>query len=248
MLDADARANIRAIFIHKGEPVAVNEAARLLGWDLDTMDAAIKWGAVKLDNSSPDAPRISRAELLEQALDQWSIADIQSCFTRAEANAVLSPSSQRYQALIVRDRETVRAHVRAVLTETADAAALLRPELKAGARRRIAKRTPPGAVEAPPPAVRRVRVDGVREFTMTALHFAYRDVVPYLRMRGRWLARLGFKPGMRVFVATAPGQLVMSVTDPAEADSASRAVDNVITLPGPAARLLLPSAEAVAAQ
>jgi hypothetical protein len=70
VLNPDTTASIRAIFVHDGSAVTVDEAARLLGWPLDTMDAAIKWQAIKLDERSKREPRISRRELLEAAIDQ----------------------------------------------------------------------------------------------------------------------------------------------------------------------------------
>lgn len=44
-------------------------------------------------------------------------------------------------------------------------------------------------------------------------------VVPFLRMRGRWLAELGFEPGEKVRVQTAPGRLVITPAAPANAES-----------------------------
>jgi Toxin SymE, type I toxin-antitoxin system len=35
-------------------------------------------------------------------------------------------------------------------------------------------------------------------------------VVPYLRMRGRWLEELGFEAGMGVAVEASPGRLVLT--------------------------------------
>ena len=35
-------------------------------------------------------------------------------------------------------------------------------------------------------------------------------VVPFLRLRGQWLEELGFEPGEKVRVETAPGRLVIT--------------------------------------
>jgi toxic protein SymE len=36
------------------------------------------------------------------------------------------------------------------------------------------------------------------------------DVVPYVRLSGRWLEKLGFHPGERLRVEAAPGRLVLT--------------------------------------
>jgi len=36
-------------------------------------------------------------------------------------------------------------------------------------------------------------------------------IVPFLRMRGQWLGRLGFCPGSRVRVLAEPGRLVLTL-------------------------------------
>lgn len=41
-------------------------------------------------------------------------------------------------------------------------------------------------------------------------------VVPYLRMRGRWLERLGFEVGSAVRVTASPGRLVVELRGEAE--------------------------------
>lgn len=41
-------------------------------------------------------------------------------------------------------------------------------------------------------------------------------VVPYLRIRGLWLDRLGFRPGSRVPVEARQGRLVLTVDHPAK--------------------------------
>jgi len=42
-------------------------------------------------------------------------------------------------------------------------------------------------------------------------------VVPFLRMRGRWLEELGFEAGVKVRVETSPGRLVLTPAVAAEA-------------------------------
>lgn len=41
------------------------------------------------------------------------------------------------------------------------------------------------------------------------------DEMPYFRVRGSWLAQLGFKPAMRLYIQASRGQLVITPTDPA---------------------------------
>ena len=61
MLTREAIESIRAIFLQYVQPVTVDLAARLLGWNLDTMDAAIEWRAVTLDETRSTS-RASRAK------------------------------------------------------------------------------------------------------------------------------------------------------------------------------------------
>lgn len=221
MLEPTVAANIRAIFIHKGEPVPVDQAAFLLGWDIPTMDEAIKWKAIRLDDCSPDAPRITRRELLEQAFEQWSLAEIAEALGPAEADRVLGKKSERNPRLVIRDRDTARAAV--LRTLESSGSALLLPRAREAARRRASKVKVSTTSDAPARKARPRRTDNVREITMAATEVSYQNLVPLLRLRGRWLARLGFKPGMRVYIATAPGELVMTVTDPAAAGEPSNA-------------------------
>jgi Toxin SymE, type I toxin-antitoxin system len=217
VLEPDVITNIRAIFIHNGEPVAVDEAARLLGWGIDTIDEAIKWNVIELDTTSHDQPRIRRAELLEQAFEQWSLADIESALTRTEWKALVTRCGVQYDRLVVRDRDTLRSALRNDAERAAASAALLLPDKKAAAARRNARPSRRVSLANGRRFARRGRTDGVRVVTLTAFEVSYRDLVPMLRIRGRWLARLGFKPGMRVYITTAPGELVMTVSDPAAA-------------------------------
>ena len=215
MLNPDTAARIRAIFVHDGSAVTVDEAASLLGWPLDTMDAAIKWQAIKLDERSKNEPRISRRELLEAAIDQWSLAEIKAALSRDEWKKLVSFCGAGYGALVIRDRDTLRAAAGQQAEEAAEAAALLRPEAEAAIRRR-AERKRKAAVIVPEQFKRHRRTDGVREITMSALSDGDGGLVPMLRLRGRWLARLGFKNGMRVYVVAKAGALLLTSTDPAQ--------------------------------
>jgi len=49
--------------------------------------------------------------------------------------------------------------------------------------------------------------------------------VPYLRMRGRWLRRLGFTIGTKLSVEAEPGRLVLTVLAPSSPSPAMAASD-----------------------
>jgi hypothetical protein len=221
-LAPETRANIRAIFVHNGESVAVDEAARLLGWGIDTMDAAIKWQAIKLDERSKNQPRISRRELLEAAIDQWSLAEIKAALSRDEWKALVSFCGAGYGALVVRDRDTLRAAAGHQAEQAAASAVLLKPAAEAELKRRAARERK-AAVIVPEQFKRRRRTDGVREVTMTALSDGDSGLVPMLRLRGRWLARLGFKQGMRVYIVETDGAMIITTSDPAKVRKQSTA-------------------------
>ncbi|MDP9176964.1 MAG: type I toxin-antitoxin system SymE family toxin, partial [Gemmatimonadota bacterium] len=82
-------------------------------------------------------------------------------------------------------------------------------------RRRSRSRVPAIAPAPPLPSTRRRRADGVREATLTGFEVEYRDVVPMLRLRGRWLDRHGFKVGARIYITVDAGRIVITATDPA---------------------------------
>ena len=214
MLSPMDAANIRAIFIHTGEPVPVDVAARLLGWDLETMDAAIKWRAVELDETAPCEPSIARRELIEHAFEQWPLATIKAALSRAEWSALVASWGAAFGHVAVYDADSVRSAAGRHAEHVAASAALLRPEAAKAMRRRAARERNANLV-VPEQFKQRRRNDGVREFTLTSFEVRYRDLVPMLRLRGRWLARMGFKPGMRVYVAASPGALVITTADPA---------------------------------
>jgi hypothetical protein len=76
MLHLDLIKSICAIFLHDGRSVTPDQAAEMLGWSLDEMDQAIKWGDIELDPTAEGA-WISRAELIEKATHQWPFSLIQ---------------------------------------------------------------------------------------------------------------------------------------------------------------------------
>jgi hypothetical protein len=215
VLHPDVAANIRAIFVHDGAAVTVDEATRLLGWPLATMDEAIKWRAVEIDAGSERDPRISRRQLLEHAFDQWSLADIKAALPVPQWKALVKHCGTRYGKLAVCDRDTLRAAAERPTLAAVASAALLRPEAEAKLQR-DARRARKANVLVPKQFKRHRRTDGVREFTLTAFALRFRDFVPMLRIRGRWLARLGFKPGMRVYLVAQPGAFLITTTDPAK--------------------------------
>jgi len=67
---------------------------------------------------------------------------------------------------------------------------------------------------------------GSRRLTVSTLHYSRPPcyaggsrgsrIVPYLRVRGLWLERLGFRPGSRVRVEAERGRLVLTVDQQAE--------------------------------
>jgi hypothetical protein len=83
---------IRSIFLHDGQPVTPEEAARLLGWSLDDMDALIKWREVDVAGTS-SGPRIARAELVSHALRQWPLSLIHGAIG-AHAVTLIPPAVQ----------------------------------------------------------------------------------------------------------------------------------------------------------
>lgn len=70
-----------------------------------------------------------------------------------------------------------------------------------------------------PPLYRRAsrRGAGGREISVSRIYrlsgrYHRREVVvPYIRMSGHWLQRLGFRFGDRIFIAEEPGRLILTV-------------------------------------
>ena len=88
---------IRSIFLHDGQPVTPEEAARLLGWSLDDMDALIKWREVDVD-ATPAGPRVMRPVLVAHALRQWPSSVIQAAIGLPIAVAVVAPAVRYSEA------------------------------------------------------------------------------------------------------------------------------------------------------
>jgi hypothetical protein len=96
------------------------------------------------------------------------------------------------------------------------------PESPSKRRRRIAARRPSGeSLQALPEPARRRRPDGIREATLSYSQLGYQRFVPFLRLRGQWLASFGFKTRTRIYIKASPGRLVITVDDPAKAGERS---------------------------
>ena len=69
-------------------------------------------------------------------------------------------------------------------------------------------------------AERRLTVSTLREPRPSRYEWNHKPdrVVPFLRMRGRWLSELGFECGSKVRVETSPGRLVLTAADAEAAD------------------------------
>jgi hypothetical protein len=96
------------------------------------------------------------------------------------------------------------------------------PESPAKRRRRLGVRRPSGEPlhKSPEPA-RRNRPDGIREATLSSFELSYQRFVPFLRLRGHWLASFGFETRTRVYIKASHGCLVITVDDPAKAKKAA---------------------------
>lgn len=95
------------------------------------------------------------------------------------------------------------------------------PESPSKRRRRLAalRRATPQPVPLPP--TRRNRADGVHEATMISTSAGDNGSAPHLRLRGQWLARFGFTVNARIYVTPLPGQLVITLKDPAKSPKAA---------------------------
>ena len=201
MLELDDIRRIRTIFLHDGSAVSIVDFVMLLGWSIPTFEAAVKWRVVTLEEDAAGVPRISHAQLLEKARDQWSEAQIAAALGCDAARVHANTQPAAGAASLIHDAVDIQP-----------AAALqVRPL------RRSRSRAP---VLAPPPplaSTRRRRADGVREVTLSAVEITPRKAVPMLRVRGQWLARVGFNIGSRLYITVPEGKLVLTVEDPAEA-------------------------------
>ena len=340
MLNSDLVKSICAIFLHDGQPVTPDHAAELLGWTLDEMDKAIKWGDIELDPTAEEA-RISRAELIEKATHQWPFSVIQealgpnavnvfppgllmrpliipvheyadamleyfakkgneskesvlgrilddyaaqhitelvanvpvfndaaSFMGEAKHTAAADPVSvhvaraarvggrsartcnlmeppavaatpfsrgcDRPSAMVAVSAgpSVIRDHGGAPLSLAPAVTALTAPlpplmpyvpESPAKRRRRLGARRPSGEpLQASPEPARRNRPDGIREATLSYFELGYQRFVPFLRLRGHWLASFGFKTRTRVYIKATQGCLVITVKDPAKARKAAQ--------------------------
>lgn len=213
MLSLDVAERIRTIFLHDGEPVTIETAAKWLGWDLDTMNEAIKWKAVKLDYTARGKPRITFNELLVHATDQWTYAQIRKALGKKARRIFKYKYDAPKPSMIVRD--ALRYAFPDDESNVLSGFGVASLDEFTALRRRTRGRTPVDVFTPPPLPLRRVREDGVREFTVTALEMEFQRFLPFLRLRGRWLAGLGFKPGMRVYITPECGRIVITASDPA---------------------------------
>lgn len=98
------------------------------------------------------------------------------------------------------------------------------PESPSKRRRRLGARRPSGEpLQTTPEPARRNRADGIREATLSYFQLGYQRFVPFLRLRGQWLASFGFKTRTRIYIKASDGCLVITVKDPAKAEKAAQA-------------------------
>lgn len=229
MIAPDIAERIRAIFLHDGSAVTIVDFIILLGWPISTFDAAVKWGVVTIEDPASAVPHISHAQLLEKAREQWSEAEIAEALGDDGRRVLASTQPPAAAASLVCDA------VRAVPVDALQlvaapspaemlAAGLRPPHREPVPRRRRRSRVPAVAPAPPLPPTRRNRADGVREATLSYFEVKYQDLVPVLRLRGRWLARNGFKIGARIYITVAEGRIVITATDPAVSAEPARVV------------------------
>jgi hypothetical protein len=97
------------------------------------------------------------------------------------------------------------------------------PESPAKRRRRLgASRRSGEPLQTSPEPARRNRPDGVREATLSYFELGYQRFVPFLRLRGHWLASFGFKTRTRIYIKASQGCLIITVKDPAQAQKAAQ--------------------------
>lgn len=234
MLNPDVAERIRAIFLHDGRPVTIVDVILLLGWQIAEFERAVKWKVVTLD-ASGDVPLVPHAQLVALAREQWSELEIAEALgddaprflpPPAAVPSAVAQGCDRDAAAATQDdspQALVHDHGSAsdVGVSVPVAAAPLRPhvphvpESPAKRRRRLAalRSAAPQPIALPPP--RRNRNDGVREATMIQTCAGDNGSAPHLRLRGYWLSRFGFKPATRIYITPSPGQLVITLRDPA---------------------------------
>ena len=220
MLKPDIAERIRAIFADDESSVSIVDFIILLGWSITTFDNAIKWRLVTFVDDTAALPRISRVHLRQQARDQWSEAEIAEALGPAAARQHVAAGAAPVAASFIGDsvRVDVADAPQVVTMPSADelrAAGLRPPHREPLPRRRSRSRVPAVAPAPPLPPTRRNRADGVREATMITAGAGDNGSAPHLRLRGHWLSRYGFKPDARIYITPSPGQLVITLTDPA---------------------------------
>jgi hypothetical protein len=229
MLKPDITERIRAIFLHDGSAVTIVDFIILLGWPISTFDAAVKWRVITIEDPTSAVPRISYAQLLEKAREQWCAAEIAEALgddcPRVLANTQAPAAAASFIRDAVRAEPVDTLQIVAAPSPAEMLAAGLRPPHREPVPRRRTRTRVPAIAPAPPlPSTRRRRADGVREATLTGFEVAYQDLVPMLRLRGRWLARNGFKVGARIYITVAEGRIVITATDPAASTEPARVV------------------------
>jgi hypothetical protein len=227
MLNSDIAARIRAIFLHDGSSVTIVDFIILLGWSISTFEAAVKWRVVTIEDAEATIPRVSHAQLLEKAREQWSEAEIAAALGDDAARVLAATQPPAAAASYIHDAvRAVPVEALQVVTTPSPAAMVaagLRPPHRALVPRRRTRTRVPAIAPAPPlPPTRRRRADGVREATLTGFEVKYQDLVPMLRLRGRWLARNGFKVGARIYITVAEGRIVITAADPAKVADPTR--------------------------
>ena len=222
MLKSDIAERIRAIYQHDGSPVTVVDFIILLGWEISTLDDAVARRLITILDAGSAVPRISHAQLLERAREQWSEAEIVEALGDDGPRILASTQAPAAAASVIRDAVRVEPvdalQVVAALTPDEMLAAGLRPPHREPLPRRSRRpRVPAVALPPPLPPTRRNRADGVREATMISACAGDNGSAPHLRLRGHWLSRFDFKVGARIYIVAERGKLTITTTDPAAA-------------------------------
>ena len=220
MLKPDIAERIRAIFADDESSVTVVDFIILLGWSIGTFEDAVKWRVVTVEDSAGAIPRISREQLRQQAREQWSEAEIAEALGPAAPRAQVAAHAAPAAASLICDSARVDAATAPQVVTLPSAAELQAAGLRPPHREPLPRRRSRSRklVVVPPPPLtptRRNRADGVHEATMITACAGDNGSAPHLRLRGHWLARFGFKPDARIYVTPSPGQLVITLRDPA---------------------------------
>jgi hypothetical protein len=95
MLDSLLMQRIRAIFLHHEAHVTIGAGAGMLGWSRGEMDAAIANGEIEVAGK-----QIEVRELVEVALQRWSLVTIEEALGRDAASVL--PAGLRTRKFTVR--------------------------------------------------------------------------------------------------------------------------------------------------